>query len=50
MTETVMTRGQGCNGAWLRLRDFMPRHKFVVSQQDFTELCRDRVFYVTTKF
>ena len=42
-----MTRGQGCDGAWLRLRDFMSQHKFVVSRQDFTELCCNKVFYVT---
>ena len=44
-----MTRGQGCDGAWLRPRDFMSRQRFVVLRQDFTELCHDRVFYVTTE-
>ena len=43
-----MTRGSGCDGALLRPRDFMSRQKFVVLRQDFTELCRDRVFYVMT--
>ena len=27
----------------------MSRQKFVVSRQDLTELCRDRVFYVATE-
>ena len=26
----------------------MSRHKFIVSRQDFKELCGDRVFYVMT--
>ena len=41
-----MIRGQGCDGAWLRLRDFVSQQRFVVLQQDFTKLCRDKVFYV----
>ena len=36
-TESVTTRDQGCNRAWLRPRDFMSRHKFIVSRQDFIE-------------
>ena len=37
----------GCDGAWLRPRDFVSRQIVVMLQQDFTELCCDRVFYVT---
>ena len=49
MIERVTKRGQGCDGAWLRPRDFVLRQRFVVSRQDFTELFRDRVFYVMTE-
>ena len=31
-------------GAWLRLKDFKSQKKIVVSQQDFMEWCRDRVW------
>ena len=48
-TETVTTRDQGCDRAWLRPRDFMSRQKFIVSQQDFIELCRNRIFFVATE-
>ena len=41
-----MTRGLGCDRAWLRPRDFMSQLKFVVSEQDFMELFHNRVFYV----
>ena len=43
-TRTVMTRGRGCDRAWLRLRDFVSRPKFVVSRKDFMEMCSDKVF------
>ena len=36
-------------GAWSRPRDIVSRQRFVVSRQDFTKLCRDRVFYVATE-
>ena len=35
--------------SWSRTRDFVSRQRFIVSRQDFTELCRDRVFYVATE-
>ena len=39
----VTTRGQRCDEAWLKPRNFVSRQRFVVSRQDFTELCHDRV-------
>ena len=37
-------------GAWLRLRNFMSRKKFLVPRQDFMGFCYDRVFSTVIEF
>ena len=44
-----MTRGRGYDRAWLRLIDVLSQPKFLVSRQDFMELCETYYFYVATK-
>ena len=50
MTETVTTRGQGCDRAWLGQEISVHDKKTIVLLQDFVGLCRDRVFFVVTEF
>ena len=48
MIVTVEARGRGCDKGLVKAKGFRIAIKIVVSQQESAELCRDRVFYVTT--